>query len=177
MLGLRGAQLLEDLEVITQFVATRGHETIFLVGSSMGGWAVAWFAALNPQRVRACAFLAPAFRWLEWHRLTVAERQQWQETGRLRVTNQWIDLELGSGLATDAAQFPFERLVAQFQTPSLLCHGILDDTVPYTHSLEFMERCRMTEVQLLLLKNGDHRLNAEKEFLARSVCDFFATRG
>lgn len=176
MLDLRGSRLLEDLEAITRFVTEQGHETIYLVGSSMGGWAAAWFAALYPERVRACALIAPAFRFLECQRLSEAERAQWKQTGRLRITNQWINLELDFGFYAEAAAYPFEQLTQRFQTPSLIFHGIRDDTVPYTTSLEFIDRCRATAVQLLLLKNGDHRLSAEKEWLARAACEFFLTQ-
>lgn len=174
---LRGSHLLADLDTITQFVRARGHETIYLVGSSMGGWAAAWFAALYPQRITACALIAPAFRFLEWQRLSAGQHEQWRQTGRLRVTNQWIDLELGAGLAEEAAQYPFAQLTERFQTSCLVLHGMLDDTVPYQTSLEFIAQCQATDVQLLLLKDGDHRLSAQKEWLAQVAGDFLAARG
>lgn len=176
LLDLRGSRLLEDLDAITQFVYERGHESIFLVGSSMGGWAAAWFAALYPQRVRACAMIAPAFRFLDWPRLSEAERQRWKRTGRLRIVNEWIDLELDYGLHAEACEYPFEQLCERFATPCLITHGMKDDTIPYTSSIEFTERCAATEMQLTLLKNGDHRLNTCKEWLAQTACDFFAQR-
>jgi uncharacterized protein len=176
MLELRGARLLADLDAIVHFVAERGHQTIFLVGSSMGGWASAWWAALHPQRITACALIAPALRFLEWQRLSEAERAQWQQTGRLRITNQWIDVELGYGLYTEAEQYQFASLTQQLLTPSLLLHGMRDDTVPYAQSYELIEQCAAAEMQLLLIKNGDHRLNMHKEMMARVICDFFQHR-
>ncbi len=176
MLDLRGSRLLADLDTITQFVATRGHETQFLVGSSLGGWAAAWFAALRPQRVQACALIAPAFRFLEWRRLNAAARQRWQRTGRLHIVNEWIELELAYDLHAESAAYHFEQLCARFSTPCLLVHGMQDDTVPYATSLEFTEQCAATDVQLHLLKTGDHRLNAHKDWLAQTACEFFAAR-
>lgn len=176
MLDLRGARLLADLHAITQFVAARKHNKIFLVGSSLGGWAAAWFAALHPERVRACALLAPAFRFLEWRRLNAAARQRWQRTGRLRIVNEWIDLELAYDLHAESDAYRFEQLCARFVTPCLLVHGMQDDTVPYATSIEFIKQCAATDVQLHLLKSGDHRLNAHKDWLAQTACDFFAVR-
>jgi uncharacterized protein len=176
-MDLRGSRLLTDLEAITQFVRARKHETIFLVGSSMGGWATAWFAARHSERVQACALIAPAFRFLEWQRLNAATRQQWQQQGRLRIVNEWIDLELDYALHAEANKYPFAQLCEQFTTPCLLVHGMRDDTIPYASSIEFTEQCAAQETQLLLVKNGDHRLNTHKEWLARTICDFFQQTG
>lgn len=176
MLDLRGSRLITDLDAITHFVHQRGHESIFLVGSSLGGWAASWFAAQHPQRVQACALIAPAFRFLEWQRLSDAARKQWQSNGRLRIVNEWIDLELDYGLHAEAKAYPFAQLLQRYQTPALIFHGMKDDTIPYTSSVEFAERCVTTEVQLLLIKNGDHRLNTHKEWLARMTCDFFQSK-
>jgi pimeloyl-ACP methyl ester carboxylesterase len=176
MLDLRGSRLLADLDAITQFVAEREHHNIFLVGSSLGGWAAAWFAALHPQRVQACALIAPAFRFLEWRRLNAAARKLWQRTGRLHIVNEWIDLELAYGLHAESDEYRFEQLCACFATPCLIFHGLQDDTVPSATSLEFTEQCAAADVQLQLLKNGDHRLNAHKDWLAQVACDFFAAR-
>ncbi|MBS1810795.1 MAG: alpha/beta fold hydrolase [Acidobacteria bacterium] len=174
MQDLRGSRLLEDLKAITDWATTRGHQTIFLVGSSMGGWAASWFSALHVGRITACAFIAPAFRFLEFKRLTELERETWRQMGSLEVVNQWIDLALDYGLHAEAETYPFDLLVERFHTPSLIFHGMQDDTVSYHLSLEFAKRCTATEIQLWLINNGDHRLNAHKEMLARASCDFFA---
>lgn len=173
MLDLRGSRLIADLDAITNFVRQRGHSSIYLVGSSMGGWAASWFAALHPSRVQACALIAPAFRFLEWRRLSETARKHWQSNGRLHLVNEWIDLELDYGLHAEANAYPFGKLLQQYQTPTLIFHGMNDDTIPYSTSIEFTERCTAIETQLLLIKNGDHRLNTHKDLLARTMCDFF----
>jgi pimeloyl-ACP methyl ester carboxylesterase len=174
MLELRGSRLLEDLEAITRLVMARTGARPCLVGSSMGGWAAAWFAARSPGRVAACAFFAPAFHFLEWRRLNLAERENWQRTGRLRVRNEFVDLEIGYGLAAEADEFKFADLTAQFRSPLMIFHGMRDDLVPYAGSVEFAARCAAADVELVLIKQGDHRLNREKERLARAACDFFS---
>jgi uncharacterized protein len=175
-LEMTGSRLLEDLDAVTRFVSERAGGPVCLFGSSMGGWAGAWFAALNPGRVAACAFVAPAFRFLEWPRLDDAERERWRLTGRRRVLNEFIDLELGAGLLAEAAAFKFEELAARFAAPCLIFHGMRDDVVPHAVSVEFAERCASAEVELTPFKSGDHRLNLFKERMARSACDFFAAR-
>lgn len=176
MLELRGSRLLEDLDAITRAVAERAGGPLCLFGSSMGGWAAAWFAARNPDRIAACAFVAPAFSFLEWNGLSQAERDEWQRTGRYRVRNEFVDLAIGYELAAEAADFKIEALATQFRTPLIIFHGMADNLVPYTQSIEFAARCAATDVELIITKSGDHRMNLEKEKIARAACDFFATR-
>ena len=173
---LRGSRVLEDLEAVAAEVSDYADGPVCLVGSSMGGWAAAWLAALQPQLVTACMLVAPAFHFLEFNRLSAAERAAWQQTGRHRVRNEFVDVEISYALTEEAAAFKFETLTRSFRTPTLIWHGMKDESVPYQTSLEFAARCAASDVQLLLLKDGDHRLNRAKAQLSSAACDFFAAR-
>lgn len=172
MTELRGSRLIEDLDLIAREAVKRARGPLLLFGSSMGGWASAWLAAKHPDRVAACAFVAPAFRFLEWRRLSDDEREEWRRTGRLRVRNEFVDVEIDFGLAAEADEYPFEKLVMRFRTPAIIFHGLADDVVPYSLSVEFAARCTADDVELVLIKNGDHRLNREKGRLAFAACEF-----
>ena len=176
MLELRGSRLLEDLDAVTAEVAKRAPGPVFLFGSSLGGWASAWFAARNPGRIAACALVAPAFRFLEFSRLSQQERREWQRTGRLRVQNEFVDVEVDYGLTAEANEYLVETLATELRTPTIIFHGMADDVVPYGLSVEFTARCPISDLELMLFKSGDHRLNREKEKLARMACDFWAAR-
>src|SRR5262249_24087117 len=101
------------------------------------------------------------------------EREAWRRTGRLRVRNQYLDVEVGYGLAEELDQFSAEHLAAGWTTPLLIFHGMRDDSVPYPDSLAFAERAP-ADVELRLYRNGDHRLLALKAEMAESACRFFA---
>jgi alpha-beta hydrolase superfamily lysophospholipase len=176
LLELRGSGLLEDLEAMRDYLVGRGMQRYCLVGSSMGGWVSAWFTLRHPSRVVACAMIAPALDFVgsRWELLTQEERERWKQTGRLRIKNQWIDVELGYSMAEEVAQFPVSRLAAELARPMLIFHGLLDDTVPFTQSLNFVERAAYPEIELRLYKNGDHRLLALKDEMAEAACEFFA---
>src|SRR5581483_4458871 len=75
LLELRGTLLLEDLEALRDYLVSRGIPRVCLLGSSMGGWAAAWFAMRHPHSLLACALIAPALRFLEsrWALLTESE--------------------------------------------------------------------------------------------------------
>jgi alpha-beta hydrolase superfamily lysophospholipase len=176
MLDLRGSALQHDLETVRAYLATRGVRELFLVGSSMGAWAAAWFAVRRRAAVPACVALAPAFDFLagRWSRLSDAERELWRHTGRLRVRNQFVDVEIGYGLMEEADVFRVEDLAAAWATPLLVYHGMRDESVPYTESLAFVERTGFPGVELRLLKDGDHRLLNYQDEIAEAACDFFA---
>jgi pimeloyl-ACP methyl ester carboxylesterase len=175
LLNLRGSSLLDDLDVVRDYLASRGVRRLCLYGSSMGGWAAAWYAVRRPEIVIACALVAPAFNFLRfrWDRLSEGERLRWRETGRLHVSNEWIDVEIGTGMLDEMDQFPVGDLAARLACPLLVFHGMLDDTVPYTHSLAFLETARHPAIELRLYKDGDHRLLKYKEEMAKAACAFF----
>ncbi len=175
ILELRGGRLIEDIHAITREAINRGGSPIFLFGSSMGGWTSAWYAANHPGRVAACAFVAPAFRFLEWNRLREEERNQWRRTGRLRVRNEFVDVEIDYGLTADSNDFLFETLAAEYRAPAIIFHGMADEIVPYSLSVEFAALCQVSDIELVLFKSGDHRLNREKERLAIAACEFFTS--
>jgi pimeloyl-ACP methyl ester carboxylesterase len=176
LLEPRGSGLLEDLEAIRTYLTGRGVRCLFPVGSSMGGWATAWFCQRNPEIVPACTLLSPALHFLQrgWKRLTDAERHTWRQTGRLRVSNEWLDVEIGPGLMEEHELFDPNRLIAHWMTPTLLFHGMRDDVVPYADSLALVERTPFGALELRLFKDGDHRLLAHAEEMAESACRFFA---
>ncbi|MBP3955720.1 alpha/beta fold hydrolase [Gemmata sp. G18] len=176
MHDLRASRLLEDLTAASAWLRARGHTRLGLVGSSMGGFASAWFAKRNPECVVGSVFLAPAFGFLErrWNTLTPEEQIAWVRTGRRLVKNEWVSVEIGIGLIEERDRFRPEDLVRGWRTPSLLFHGLADDVVPDSDSLFFARRVEYPHVELRLLKDGDHRLTAYKGAIAGATGAFFA---
>jgi pimeloyl-ACP methyl ester carboxylesterase len=173
---LRASGLLAELAAICGFLGERGHTQLGLVGSSMGGFAAAWFARRHPEVVLGVVLLAPAFGFLRrrWERLTPDEREDWRRTGRLQVTNDWVDTEIGYGLVEERDQFRPEDLAASWTTPALVFHSLADDVVPAADSLDFIRATPYPRVELRLMKDGDHRLTAYKDEIAAEVGLFFA---
>jgi len=169
------SQLLEDLEVVRDFLEGRGARQLCLIGSSMGGWAAAWFALGNHERVAACALLAPAFHFpsARWDRLNATEREEWRRAGVIHVKNEWLDVELGYGIVEEIPLFPHKRLLENHATPTLIFHGLRDEVVPPAHTLEFVEKCKYPQIELHLFKDGDHRLSEHRVEMAEATCSFF----
>jgi pimeloyl-ACP methyl ester carboxylesterase len=175
LLELSGRSLQEDLGVVADWLGTQGIERLFLVGSSMGGWTSAWFCLLQPGRVAACAGIAPAFDFVKRRASPLSEEEvrQWRQTGRHRVQSNYLDVEIGTGLLDELDVFPLTRLQEGWTTPLLIFHGMADEVVPWTDSLEFVQRSHCSDVELRLYKDGDHRLLARKDEMAEGACQFF----
>jgi pimeloyl-ACP methyl ester carboxylesterase len=176
MRQLRLSGLQSDLEAISAYLAGQGIRRLFLVGSSMGGLASAWFALTHPDIVPAMTLLAPAFRFLEhrWNDLSEQDRRLWLEQGVHRFRNQWLDVELEIGLINERDRYEVDELIQRWQTPALIFHGLKDESVPWQDTLDVVQRTSFTGIQLRLLGDGDHRLLAYRDEMAEEACRFFA---
>jgi uncharacterized protein len=175
MPDLCGALLLEDLEAIDGYLRGRGIRWFCPVGSSMGGWAAAWFSLRHPDRVPACVLMAPAFDFPRslWDRLNESQRRAWEQTGRLRVHNDWVDTEIGYSLMEGAAAYPLQTLVGGWRTRLLIFHGMKDEVVPFARTVAVVEQMAYPHIEVRLIKNGDHRLLEFREEMAEAACEFF----
>lgn len=173
--SLRGSRLLADLETIRTWAETRGWRRLCLVGSSMGGWAAAWFAMLNPGVVPAVAMIAPGLHFLtaRWERMTPEERAQWERDGVWNFTSHWVQTELEFGLVQERDRYDHQRLLMHYVTPTLIFHGMRDEIVSWERSVAFMREAACATLELRLFKAGDHRLVEYKDEMAEGACRHF----
>jgi alpha-beta hydrolase superfamily lysophospholipase len=177
MRDLRASGLLADLAAVAKHLASLGVRRLLPVGSSMGGFAAAWFARDRPELVPALVLIAPAFRFLEarWSGLDEAGREHWRQAGVRRFVNEYVDVELSYALVEEHDRFRWQALADGWRVPALIVHGMRDASVPYAHSVELVDRAACEAIELRLLRGGDHRLTAHKERLADEACRFFAS--
>jgi pimeloyl-ACP methyl ester carboxylesterase len=116
---------------------THGQNAV-LIGSSMGGYLAALYAAAHPQSVERLVLLAPAFDFYQlWaKKLGPAELEQWRTSGTTRVYHYGMGQEtlLGFALMEDAERYPG---FPDVQQPCLVLHGLQDVVVPFQQSLRF----------------------------------------
>jgi pimeloyl-ACP methyl ester carboxylesterase len=174
LLELRGSGLLADLAAVRNALAGRGIRRLGPVGSSMGGFATAWFARANADAVPACVLLAPAFHFLHrrFEELSPEEREAFRRAGKIRVRNEWVDAELSYAMFDERGRFRMAELAARWSLPLLIFHGMRDDVIPFGDSLEFTVRATGARIELRLFKDGDHRLTAFKDEIAEGACRF-----
>lgn len=128
--------------------AVRG-ETVVLMGSSLGGYLAAAYAARHAN-VERLVLLAPAFqfpsRWRK--RFAGEEMAQWQRAGTKPFFHYAFQTErpLGYRFVEDAAQF---EDVPDFHQPALILHGSRDDVVPAEVSEQFANSHPNARVKLV----------------------------
>lgn len=175
---LTGRGLQEDLDAIAEFLLKRGVKKLYLVGSSMGGWAGGWFAVRHSEWVVALAGIAPAFSFPRFRleRLSSEEHHHWRTARRVPAHNiaRGTDEFLDYALIEEMPEFQPALLASRWTIPLLVFHGMVDDVIPYIHSIAFAEQIAPGhEVEVRLLRQGDHRLQPFCLLMTLAILDFF----
>lgn len=133
--SFRDLTLTRQLRVVEEVA---GDRNVTLIGSSMGGYLAALYAARHPQVEKVIA-LAGAFdfaaRWRE--RLGEQQMAEWRDAGSIETFHYGSGRPemIGYSLYTDALNYePFPRVTQ----PALLLHGLLDDVVPAAAAKQFL---------------------------------------
>lgn len=145
---------------------------VILVGSSMGGWLALLIALARPDRVVGLVGIAAAADFTDWgfdagdhailategrivedspygDRPTVTTRAFWESGQSLRLLNRPIAIDC----------------------PVRLLQGQDDPDVPWQTALTIAALARSSDVQTILIKDGDHRLSRDADIalLIRTV--------
>jgi hypothetical protein len=155
-----------QLQIVDAAVA--GEPTI-LIGSSLGGYLAALYAARH-DNIEKLILLAPAFRfpsrWRE--RYSAEELMRWQRDGSVPVFHYGYgrELPLGYQIMEDSRSYEDEP---EFLQPALILHGRLDLVVPASISTAFADR--HPNVTLRLFDSG-HELTGVLEELWHETATF-----
>jgi uncharacterized protein len=162
----RGMTLTSQLQIIEKTAANR---PCVLIGSSLGGYLAALYAARHPE-VDRVILMAPAFgfarRWGSSLGLDVLDH--WQQSGARSMMHHGLgrEAEIGWTLMEDAALYEEMPAVSQ---PVLILHGIHDDVVPVSISREFAaNRPNVTLIEY----PSDHQLLDVVDDLIAQTRDF-----
>lgn len=140
---------------------------LVLIGSSMGGWIMTHVAlALRSRVVRLIGIaVAPDFtQRLIWPSLTASDRSCLRREGVIYVPSEYDDIPfpITRRLIDDGEQRGVLQSTIEIDCPVRLIHGQSDHDVPYTLSIEYARQLRSDDVELTLIKDGDHRLSSDR---------------
>lgn len=160
----------DDALAVLDSVAT-GPQVV--VGSSMGGWIAFLLAVARPERIAGLVGIAPAVDFTQallWPRLTDDARRQIEEEGVWYRPSEY-----------DPEPYPITKTLIEegrnnllmpgpiaFEGPVRLIHGMLDEAVPWEHSLKIADAVTSTDVEISFVKDGEHRLSRDHD-LARLI--------
>ena len=151
----------DDVVAIIQQIAAG---PVILVGSSMGGWLMLMVALILKNDVKALVGIAAAPDFTDWG-FTEFQRATILRDGVIYQDNPYgpdptptyLPL-LKSGQAG--------RMLAReidISCPVRLLHGQCDADVPWDISMQLAAALRSSDVQISLVKDGDHRLSRDSD--------------
>jgi pimeloyl-ACP methyl ester carboxylesterase len=140
---------------------------LVLVGSSMGGWIALLVALARPQRVASLIGIAAAPDFTEalmWDAMTFDERAVIMRDGILHVPSQYGDpYPVTRALIEDGrTRLLLDQPIA-IDCPVRLLHGQMDPDVPWEMALRIAAQVTSKDVQVTLVKDGDHRLSRPQD--------------
>jgi pimeloyl-ACP methyl ester carboxylesterase len=136
---------------------------LILIGSSMGGWIMLLAALARPERIVALVGVAAAPDFTNWGftqdqklaLLNDGQIAEYSDYGPPLITTRafWQSGEAHRLLQRDIA----------IDVPVRLLHGQRDTAVPWHHSPHLAGQLRSADVQVILVKDGDHRLSRPQD--------------
>jgi len=162
--GTIGLWISNAISILTQ--CTQGP--LILIGSSMGGWIMLHAALALKSRITGLIGIAAAPEFpvrLIWEQLTPEQRTQLATQGSLA-----LPCDYGSEPYVIHHRFIEEsrnhHLLDQpiaLDCPVHLLHGMADRDVPWQFSTKLSQALTSQELEITLLKSGDHRLSSPEQ--------------
>lgn len=141
---------------------------VVLVGSSLGGWIMLLVARTRPERIKALVGIAPAADFTEtlmWAQLSAEQRERLMHEGILAIESPYSPepTTITRALIEDGRKHLLLRGPIPFEGPVRLIHGLEDQDVPWQTSLEIQKHLASTDVEIVLVKGGGHRLSEPRD--------------
>jgi len=144
---------------------TAGPQVV--VGSSMGGWIGLRMAMLRPDLVRGFVGIAaaPDFTRRMTADLTPEAKADIARQGYWEEPSEYSDepYTITGQLLEDGEKNCIMDNTIPFDGPVHLLQGMKDDSVPWQTALDIQERLETSNVDVTLIKDGDHRLSEEDD--------------
>jgi pimeloyl-ACP methyl ester carboxylesterase len=151
----------DDVLAVVQHVVTG---PIILVGSSMGGWLMLLVARALGEDVKSLVGIAAAPDFTEWD-FDDAEKAQIATHGRIERPSDYgyepMVITKGFWRSGQANLQLVDAL--DIGCPVRLIHGQRDADVPWEISVRLAQQLRSSDVQTILIKDGDHRLSRDQD--------------
>lgn len=137
---------------------------VLLVGSSMGGWLALLVALARPQRVAGIVGIAAAPDFTMWG-FSQEEKMTILTEGRLERVSEYGPEPMVTTRKFWQSGEGNRVLIGEiaYDGPVRLIQGQQDADVPWQYALETAKQLRSADVQLMLIKDGDHRLSRDSD--------------
>jgi pimeloyl-ACP methyl ester carboxylesterase len=154
---------------------------MLLVGSSMGGWIALLLAPDLPVTGLVGIAAAPDFtETLMWAAMAPPQRALLLDQGWIDVPSEYGEpYRITRTLIEDGRKHPVLGAPIPLACPVRLLQGQRDGDVPWETALRISEQLVSTDVQVVLVKDGDHRLSRPQDLalLRRTVAGLLLQDG
>ena len=147
-----------------------------LVGSSLGGWIMLLAALDRPARVAALVGIASApdaTEALMWRRFSPEVQERILRDDFIDMPSHYGDrpYRFTRTLIEEGRRHLVMDKPLPIASPVRLLHGMQDPDVPWRNSLDLAQHLASGDVELTLVKDGDHRLSRPRDLdlLARTL--------
>jgi pimeloyl-ACP methyl ester carboxylesterase len=175
--GLSGGDLLHAsigdwLEESIAVWELMGDGRRIVVGSSMGGWIALLLArhlarARRSQDLAGLVLIAPAFDMTEtlmWRELPQAAKDEITAKGVTYVPSAYAEpYPITRQLIEEGRMHLLEGHPFDPRCPVRILQGMRDADVPWRHALALVDLLTGADVELTLIKGGDHRLSTPQD--------------
>ena len=148
-----------------------------LIGSSMGGWLMLLVAEALGDRIAGLVGIAAAPDFTEWG-LNADQKEQLERGEIVFEDNPYgpDPTPTHPGFYRDAQALRRLEGPIALDIPARLIHGQRDADVPWLITLRLADRLRSDDIQVTLVKDGDHRLSRPQDIalLLRVIGDLAA---
>lgn len=138
--------------------------SVTLIGSSMGGWLMLLVALSRPMRIKNLVGIAAAPDFTDWG-FTQEQKITILRDGKLEEASEYSDdpyVTTRTFWQSGETSRLLHKEIA-FDGAVRLLHGQRDMDVPWEYSLETAKKIRSDDVQVHLIKDGDHRLSRDQD--------------
>lgn len=141
---------------------------LVLVGSSMGGWIAALAALQMPERLAGLVLIAPAPDFTEalmWNAFSPDDRTRLMRDGFIAEASEYSEEPtiITRALIEDGRSHLLMNAPVNIECRVKIIQGMKDPDVPWGHAHAFANLLVSKDVELTLIKEGDHPLSKPQE--------------
>ena len=149
---------------VVALVTDRIEGDVILIGSSMGGWLMLLAGMELGDRLAGLVGIAPAPDFTEWGR-SDTDKDKLAAGETVYDDNPYgpEPTPTHPGFFADGQSQLLLGSEIPIEAPVRLIHGQRDDDVPWDISTRLAEALRSDDIQVTLIKDGDHRLSRDQD--------------